>query len=1150
MSGFCHLHVHTEFSLLDGAARVKDLVARAKALDMDALAITDHGVMYGVVDFYKEAVENGIKPIIGCEVYAVNDMEEKTYAAKEYAHLILLAKNNTGYKNLVWLVSEAFTRGFYYKPRIDYKLLKEHAEGIICLSACLAGDIPQCIMKNDIEGAKRLIYDLKETFGEDFYLELQDNGIPEEIKVNDALIALSKECGVPLVATNDVHYVNREDAEAQDVLLCIQTARYIDEEDRMKFETDEFYLRSEAEMKEKFAHVPEALSNTARIAQQCEVTFDFSSIHLPAFDVPGGQPHAAYLKELCEEGLIKRYGNPSEDLHSRLDYELSVIDNMGFTDYFLIVWDFVHFSKQNGITVGPGRGSAAGSLAAYVLEITDVDPIEYNLLFERFLNPERISMPDIDIDFCIERRQEVIDYVVRKYGSDRVAQIITFGTLGAKQVLRDVARTLRVPPAESDRIAKMVPFALKMTIDRALEESPKLRQEYEENETVRKIIDTARKLEGLPRHASVHAAGVVISSLPVTEYVPLQVNPKDGSVITQFPMNTLEMLGLLKMDFLGLRNLTVVRHTTEMLEEERDIKLDLASLKYDDPEVYKLIASGDTDGVFQLESAGMRQLAVQMKAENLNDIMVVISLYRPGPMDSIPAYLEARRNPKRVKYAHPLLEPILRDTYGCIVYQEQVMEIVRTLAGYSLGRSDLVRRAMAKKKAKVMEQERKIFVYGEEKDGKVTVDGAVRRGVPAPVAEKIFDQMMDFAQYAFNKSHACAYAAIAYYTAYLKRYYRLEFLTSLINSFLNFPEKMAAYVQYLRKLGIAVLPPDVNISKVKFSVEGEGIRFGLAAIRDVGEKAVTEIIAERKKGAYKNFMDFLRRNADAINKKSLEGLILSGGFDSMGVKRSQLMGICEKSLAGVYEEKKRNASGQVSLFDECFDMGPSCQAELPDIPEYKERHKLSLEKKAAGVYLSGHPLDEYKEIMDAMEVNTFRIAAAKEDEVERGYFDGKSVELLGILTFVRKRSTRLKKLMANAVLEDLYGSVELIVFPSVLSLYEDHLVEDSIVTVRGKVDIQENDEPQIIVDSVAPYVKKDKMFEGKKLYVKIPQELEDGWARFTQIIRAQPGSDPVVVMLERTGKVFTTNGGNSVTYTKTLLEKLNQAFGDANVVLK
>jgi DNA polymerase-3 subunit alpha len=1150
MSSFTHLHVHTEYSLLDGAARVRDIVQKAKEYGMDAIAITDHGVMYGVIDFYREAKENGIKPIIGCEVYCVNDLTEKTYAAKEYAHLVLLAKNNTGYKNLVKLVSLAYTDGFYYKPRIDYKTLKNHAEGLVCLSACLAGDIPQYIMKNDIPAAKNLILDLKDTFGPDFYLELQDNGVPEQKKVNEKLIELSRECGVPLVATNDVHYVNREDAEAQDVLLCIQTARYVDEEDRMRFQTDEFYLKSGAEMAERFQDVPEALENTHRIARSCDVTFDFGSIHLPAFTVPEGFTNDGYLKTLCLEGLKKRYPDGGKELYERLDYELGVIGNMGFTDYFLIVWDFVHFAKQRGITVGPGRGSAAGSLAAYALEITDIDPIAYDLLFERFLNPERISMPDIDIDFCIERRQEVIDYVVGKYGTDRVAQIITFGTLGAKQVIRDVARTLRIPPAEADRIAKMVPFAPKMTIDRAMDENPKLYAEYTSNDTVKKIIDTARKLEGLPRHASVHAAGVLISSQPITEYVPLQVNPKDGSVITQFPMGTLELLGLLKMDFLGLRNLTVIRHTIEMLKEEKGIEIDLASLKFDDPEVYKLIASGDTDGVFQLESSGMRQLAVQMKADNLNDVMIVIALYRPGPMDSIPAYLAARRDPKNVKYLHPSLKKILQDTHGCIVYQEQVMEIVRDLAGYSLGRSDLVRRAMAKKKAKIMEMERNIFINGETVDGKVTVEGAIRRGIPRDAADKIFDSMIDFAQYAFNKSHACAYAAITYYTAYLKRYYRLEFLTALINSFLNWPEKVAAYVQYLRKIGITVLKPDINASRVKFSVEGENIRFGLVGIRDIGEKAVSEIIAERKNGPYRSFMDFLRRNAENINKKSLEGLILAGCFDETGVKRSQLMAVYEKSLNAVNEEKKRNATGQVSLFDGIFGAEMRYDAQYPDIPEYKERHKLSLEKKATGVYLSGHPLEEFKDVLDAMEVNTFRIASVKEDDVERDYFDGRSVELLGILTSVRKRATRLKKLMANAVLEDLYGTIELVVFPGVFATYEDFLTEDSIVTVRGKVDIVENEEPQIIVESVSAYSRPDKAFTGRTLYVKIPESRSEGMEELKRIIRSCPGKEPIVVYNERTKEKFKTGSMLCVQYSETLVERLSGTFGADNVVLK
>ncbi len=1143
---FTHLHLHTEYSLLDGAARIGDVMTRAAALNMGSIAVTDHGVLYGVVDFYRKAVDTGIKPIIGCEVYvAPGSLADKTKEMKEYSHLVLLAKNAEGYQNLMRLSSVGFTKGFYHKPRIDYDVLETNKNGLICLSACLAGDIPRMIMAGDIEGAGKLAERLRSMFGDDFYLELQDHFLPEQKQVNAALVKMGAELSIPLVATNDVHYTNREDAQAQDILLCIQTRSFVDDADRMRFGTDEFYIKSAQEMSTLFAYAPEAISNTQLIADKCDVKMDFSARHLPVFAVPDDEDHDAYLKKVCMQGLSERYDPVTDELRDRLDYELSVIKNMGFTDYFLIVWDFIKYARDHDIMVGPGRGSAAGSLCAYVLHITDIDPIEYSLLFERFLNPERISMPDIDIDFCIERRQEVIDYVVAKYGEDKVAQIITFGTLGAKQVIRDVARAMKLPLADADRIAKMVPFALKMTVRRAMEENPRLMAEYQTKPEIKDLLDTAMKLEGIPRHASTHAAGVVISRQPITEYVPLQINPRDGSVITQFPMGTLESLGLLKMDFLGLRNLTVIRHTLELIEKTRGVKLDLSTLKYDDKNVYALIASGDTDGIFQLESAGMRQLAVQLKAENLGDIMVVIALYRPGPMDSIPAYLAAKRDPKSVNYLHPRLKRILSETYGCMVYQEQVMEIVRDLAGYSMGRSDLVRRAMSKKKKDVMEKERRIFIYGDEQSG---VEGALKRGVPAAAAETIFNQMMDFAEYAFNKSHACAYAAITYYTAYLKCYYKVEYMTALLNSFIGTPDKISAYIQYCVGSGIRVFGPDINKSQFLFAPENGGIRFGFAAIRDVG-RAAEDIVTEREKGEYTSFRSFINRTAGVINRKMLEGMIFAGCFDNLGLKRSSLAAVCERVLKTAQDAKRKTVEGQISLFDALPGKAVGDSDDFEEIPEYSKEKLLAIEKLATGIYLSGHPLDRYKKQLEKREVNIFRILSATDDADSARYFESRDVELIGILSGIRRRSTKLKKLMANAWLEDLYGTLELIIFPSAFLKVEPMLTEDAIVRVLGKVDIREGEAPQLLVDDIRPYVVKDEKYDGKKLFVRVPQDMGDDTVRLKQILRTSPGDECVSVMIEKTGQKIKTCGPLGVTVTDALVQSLESAFGKDNVVV-
>ena len=1145
---FAHLHLHTEFSLLDGASRIPDVVARAKVLGMSSVAITDHGVLYGVADFYRKAKDAGIKPIIGCEVYvAPGKLSDKTREMKEYSHLVLLAKDNAGYQNLMRLSSIGFTEGFYHKPRIDYDVLEQHKDGLVCLSACLAGDIPRMVMAGDREGAERLAKRLLAMFGEDFYLELQDHYLPEQRVVNAALIDMAESLSIPLVATNDVHYTAKEDAEAQDVLLCIQTRAFVDDEDRMKFGSEEFYLKSADEMAALFPHVPEAISNTLEIAEKCNVTMDFCARHLPVFEVPDGEDHAEYLKRVCMDGLSERYDPVTDELKERMEFELGVIERMGFTDYFLIVWDFIKFARDNGIMVGPGRGSAAGSLAAYALHITNIDPIEYSLFFERFLNPERISMPDIDIDFCIERRQEVIDYVVKKYGADRVAQIITFGTLGAKQAIRDVARALKIPLADADRIAKMVPFALKMTIQRAMDENPRLKAEYQANPDIKKLLDTAMKLEGISRHASTHAAGVVISRLPITEYVPLQINPRDGSVITQFPMNTLESLGLLKMDFLGLRNLTVIRHAIEMIEKTRGEKIELDKLKYNDPKVYELISSGDTDGIFQLESPGMRALMQRLRPRNLNDVAVGISLYRPGPMDSIPAYLDARSHPEKVSYMHPRLKRILEDTHGCMVYQEQVMEIVRDLAGYSLGRSDLVRRAMGKKKKDVMENERRIFINGDEAIG---VPGAVKRGVPAHTAEAIFAQMVDFAEYAFNKSHACAYAVIAYYTAYFKCYYKVEYLTALLNSMIGTPDKISAYIQYCVGSGISVLTPDINRSQFMFSPEGNSIRFGFAAIRDVG-RAAEDIVTEREIGGpFTGFRNFINRTAGMINRKLLEGLILAGCFDSLNLSRAQLSNVADRVLKTAQDAKRKNVEGQVSLFDAMPVADTGDTDDYMDIAEFAKDEMLAKEKLATGVYLSGHPLDRFKAELEGRDVNIFKVMSAADDAEAAKYYESRMVELVGIISGIKKRSTKLKKMMANAWLEDLYGTIEMVIFPSVYTRVEPLLVDDTIVTVTGKVEVREGEPPSLMVESVHPYTKPDGKYAGKNLYVKVPKFLGEDMAGLRRMLQASPGRECVMVRFEETGKAVKLNGSLCVTLTDALVSSLRSAYGEENVIVR
>jgi len=966
---FAHLHVHTEYSLLDGFSRVKKLVQRAKELNMSSIAITDHGCMFGVIDFYKTAKKEGIKPIIGCEVYtAARGLRDKDPNYDKWqGHLILLAKNMTGYKNLIKLVSTSYVEGFYYKPRVDIEELKKYSEGIIALSACLAGDVAQALMDRNYEKAKKVTLEYRDIFGEEnFYLEIQDHNLPEQREVNSALVKLSKETGIPLVATNDIHYVNKEDSKIHDVLMCIQMGKTVNDPNRMRFGSDEFYLKSREEMEELFPYAPEAIDNTVKIAEQCNVEFDFNTIHLPKYDVPEGYTPDTYLRELCFNGLKERYENPSDEIIERLNYELDVIERMGYVEYFLITWDFINFSKENNIMVGPGRGSAAGSIVAYTLKITDIDPIKYSLLFERFLNPERVSMPDIDIDFCYERREEVIDYVKRKYGEDHVAQIITFGTMGAKAAIRDVGRVLDTPYNKVDKIAKEIPFALGMTIDKALDTNPNLRELYEQDRETREIIDISKQIEGMLRHASTHAAGVVISKNPVDEYVPLYKHQE--SITTQFTMTTLEELGLLKMDFLGLRTLTVIRDVLDLIEKNHNRKIDFSKMDYDDPKVYELLSSGNTAGVFQLESAGMKSFMKQLKPDNFEDIVAGISLYRPGPMDSIPTYIENKNNPQNVKYLHEKLKPIMEVTYGCLVYQEQVMQVVRDLGGYSYGRSDLVRRAMGKKKMDVMEEERRYFIHGkEDENGNIEIPGCIRNGVPEDIADKIFDDMIDFAKYAFNKSHAAAYGVLSYQTAYLKAYYPVEFMAALITSVMGNTDKVVEYIRECSALKIDVLKPDINKSFSKFSVEGHNIRFGLAAVKNVGVNIINNIINERElNGKFLDFNDLVKRlDSKDTNKRVIESLIKCGAFDEISENRASLMAGYEGVLDSIAMDRKKNIQGQISLFDAFGGSEETSQlnevSAIPKIKEFEEREKLNLEKEVLGMYVSGHPLSQFEE---------------------------------------------------------------------------------------------------------------------------------------------------------------------------------------------
>ena len=1144
---FCHLHVHTEYSLLDGSNKIKEYVAKVKELGMDSAAITDHGVMFGVIDFYRACHEVGIRPIIGCEVYVAPGSrfdKEASHSDDRYYHLVLLAENNQGYQNLMKIVSAGFIDGFYYKPRVDREILRKYHEGIIASSACLAGEVARFLQKGMYEEAKKSALTYRDIFGaENFFLELQDHGIPEQKLVNQQLLRMSRETGIELICTNDVHYTNAEDAASHDILLCIQTNKKVQDEDRMRYDGGQYYVKSPEEMASLFPYAPQALENTQKIARRCHVEIEFGVTKLPKFDVPEGYSSWEYLNKLCWEGLEERYHPVTEEVKQRLTYELDTIKTMGYVDYFLIVWDFIKYARDHDIMVGPGRGSAAGSVVSYTLGITQLDPMKYQLLFERFLNPERVSMPDIDVDFCFERRQEVIDYVVRKYGKDRVVQIVTFGTLAARGVIRDVGRVLDLPYARCDSIAKMIPNELNITIKKALDMNRELRKLYEEDEEVKYLIDMSLRLEGLPRHTSMHAAGVVISQKSVDEYVPLS-RASDGSITTQFTMTTLEELGLLKMDFLGLRTLTVIQNAVRLAEQSSGKSIDINHIDYNDKNVLAMIGSGKTEGVFQLESAGMKNFMKELKPQNLEDIIAGISLYRPGPMDFIPQYIKGKNNPDTIVYDTPELEEILEPTYGCIVYQEQVMQIVRNLAGYTLGRSDLVRRAMSKKKAAVMAQERKNFVYGNKEEG---VPGCISKGISEATANKIFDEMTDFAKYAFNKSHAAAYAVVSYQTAWLKCYYPVEFMAALMTSCVDNPGKVAEYILNCRQMKIAILPPDLNRSVGVFSVENGSIRYGLNAIKGIGKPVQAAIVEEREKaGPFTSLQNFIERvNGREINKRSVENFIKAGAMDSLGGTRKQLMMVYAQVMDSVSREKKDSISGQLSFFDL---MGAEEKKEyeirLPNVGEYDKEELLALEKEVLGVYISGHPLEEYEE---KWRRNITASTSDFQPDEESGLpkvKDGSRQTIGGIITEKTIKYTKNNKTMAFLTLEDLLGTVEVVVFPRDYENNSSRIREDAKVFVQGRVSAEDDKASKLICEKILD-------FEDlpAQLWIQFPDRstYEKNVADLYQILKESKGKDQVVIYLkaERAMKQLPQSG--NVQIDEVLLEKLQARFGKANI---
>ena len=1147
---FAHLHLHTEYSLLDGACRIDSLMDRVKELGQTAVAITDHGVMYGCIDFYKAAKAAGVKPIIGCEVYVTRrGMADRIHGIdNDPYHLVLLCENRKGYENLCLLVSEAFLHGFYGKPRIDLALLEQHHEGLIALSACLAGAIPQYLMDEDYDSAKAYALRLSEIFGPgNFYLELQDHGIEEQRPVNQGVMRIARETGLPLVVTNDAHYLRKEDAQMQDVLLCIQTGKTVDEPNRMRFSTDEFYLKSEQELRALFPGCDEAFENTGKIAERCNLEFTFHEYHLPSFPVPEGYTNEAYFRKICTDGFRERYENPPQEYIDRLEYEISVISKMGYVNYYLIVWDFIRYAKEQGIPVGPGRGSGAASIAAYSMHITEVDPMKYALNFERFLNPERVSMPDFDTDFCQERRPEVIDYVMRKYGSDHVAQIATFGTMAARGAIRDVGRALNFTYAQTDIVAKLVPATPHITLQEALEVSPKLKQMYDEDDQVKKLIDTARSLEGMPRNTSTHAAGVVITADPVSTYLPLSKN--DDTVVTQYTMTTIEELGLLKMDFLGLRNLTVIEDAQRQIQK-LDPAFDIAKVPDDDAETFAMLAEGKTQGVFQLESAGITGVCVNMKPTSIEDLTAIVALYRPGPMDSIPTFIANKLDHRKITYKTPLLEPILKVTYGCIVYQEQVIEIFRSLGGYTMGQADNIRRAISKKKMKVIAEERKTFVYG---DPEQNIPGCVGHGVPERIAQSIYDEIVDFANYAFNKAHAVCYAVVSYQTAYLKCHYPRQYMAALMTSVLDSATKISGYISECKDMGIQVLPPDLNHSEDLFTVEAEAIRFGLGAVKNVGRGLIRTMVRKREEGGpFKSLEDFLERMGEGeLNKRAVENFIKCGAADCFGANRSELLAVYENMMDSVSASRKKNLEGQMGLFSMLEEEDNGAKIPIPKLKELPKAELLAMEKETTGIYLSGHPMDDYRPFLR----NTHVIPMSKLLDEESRLEDDQIVSVAGVVQSVKMKTTRNNSMMAYVTVEDDTAAMEMLAFSNIISQHGGYLREGSAVVITGRLSLRDDKEPQIVINRARPIsdyaeqipdVPRQSAQKTETLYLRLPSEEGKLYPRIRAIVNMFPGDSPVVLYFSDTRR----RRGTRAVLMENMLEELRNVLGNENVVLK
>ena len=1151
---FVHLHVHTEYSLLDGACRINGIMDRVKELGQSAIAITDHGVMYGCIDFYKAAKAAGIKPIIGCEVYvARRNMSDRVHGIdNDPYHLVLLCKDRKGYENLCYMVSEAFTNGFYGKPRVDLALLEKYHEGLIALSACLAGAIPQYLMEEDYESAKAYAMKMANIFGEgNFYLELQDHGIEEQIPVNQGVQRLARETGLPMVVTNDAHYLCKEDAKMQDVLLCVQTGKTVDDENRMKFETQEFYLKSEEELRQLFPGLDEAFENTAKIAELCNLEFTFHEYHLPSFPVPEGYTNEEYFRKLCYDGFRERYQNPPESYVERLEYEIGVISRMGYVNYYLIVWDFIRYAKEQGIPVGPGRGSGAASIVAYCMHITEVDPMKYALIFERFLNPERVSMPDFDTDFCQERRGEVIDYVVRKYGADHVAQIATFGTMAARGAIRDVGRALNFTYAETDVVAKLVPTTLHITLKEALEVSPQLKEKYDNDPRVKELIDTAMSLEGMPRNTSTHAAGVVITADPVCTYVPLSRN--DDTIVTQYTMTTIEELGLLKMDFLGLRNLTVIRDAEKQIQKFNP-GFSMDNIPDDDPETFRMLAEGKTQGVFQLESQGMTGVCVGMKADSIEDITAIVALYRPGPMDSIPKFIESKLNPRKVTYKCPELEPILKVTYGCIVYQEQVIEIFRQLGGYTMGQADNIRRAISKKKMKIIEAERKVFVYGDPANN---IPGCIANGISEAVAQSLYDEIVAFANYAFNKAHAVCYAVVSYQTAYLKCHYPRQYMAALMTSVLDSATKISGYIAECKELGIPVLPPDINHSEDHFTVDGDAIRFGLGAVKNVGHGLIRSMAARREEGGpFKSLEDFIQRMGEGeLNKRAVENFIKCGSMDCFGHNRSELLAVYDRMMDAIASTRKKNLEGQIGLFSLLEDEDEAASIPIPKLPEMSKGELLTLEKETMGIYISGHPMDDYRELLR----NTRVVHIGDLMDEEKNFQDDQIVSVAGIVQTVKMKTTRSNSMMAYVTVEDDTASMEMLAFSNVLNQYGGYLRENSPVVITGRLSVRDEKEPQIVINRARPMSdfanqepvtepempRENRIHQGT-LYLRLPTEDQKLYPKIKAILNMFPGESGAVLYFADTKQ----RRGTRCVIMDSMLRELKNVLGEANVVLK